>query len=137
MTRRTLGLTFNLRMTSGSNGRTMSPSGPMISRTVGGWYSVPPLAGAASAVLRGTGVRALADAGLVGLAREDLGTERILLPGVSRDDPGDLARQIDTGRRPEPILLGPISETIDPEHACELVEERVAGVSEPAIDVAG
>ena len=36
-TRRTLGLTSISWMTLGSNGRTTSPSGPMISRTICGW----------------------------------------------------------------------------------------------------
>ena len=47
MSRSTLGFTFILRMTFGSNGRTTLPSGPTTSRTICGWYSVPPLASAA------------------------------------------------------------------------------------------
>ena len=36
-----------LRISFGLNGRTTVPSGPTISRTICGWYSLPPLASAA------------------------------------------------------------------------------------------
>ena len=77
-------------------------------------------------------VVALADARLVGLAGIDRLAERVLLPLVRRDDPGDLAGQVDPGRRAEAVLVRPVGEPVDAEHAGHLVEERVARVAEAA-----
>ena len=83
-------------------------------------------------------VVALADARLVDLAREDRLAEGLELPLVRRDDPGDLARQVDAGRRAEAVLAGPSSASRSiAELARELEEERVARVAEAAVDVAG
>jgi hypothetical protein len=82
-------------------------------------------------------VVALADAGLVDLAREDLLALRPQLPLVRRDDAGDLARQVDAGLLAEPVLVRPVGEPVDAQLARELEEERVARVAEAAVDRAG
>ena len=69
------------------------------------------------------------------LAGEDVLAEDLLLPGVGRDDARCLARQIDAGRGTEAVLLRPVAQPVGPEHARELVEERVARVAEPVVDV--
>ena len=81
-------------------------------------------------------VVALADPRLVDLAVEHRLAERVDLPLVGRDDPGDLAREVDARRRAEPVLARPIREPVGAEHARELEEERVRRVADPAVDVA-
>ena len=75
---------------------------------------------------RGDDVVALADPGLVRLARVDRLAEEPFLPGIGRHDSSHLSGEIDPGRRAEAVLMGPVGEPLDPEHAGELEEERVA-----------
>src|SRR6476659_8711555 len=79
-------------------------------------------------------VVALADTRLIDLAGIDRLTKRGLLPDVRRDDAGDLARQVDAGGCAEAEVPGPVREPIDPEHACELEEERIARMGEAELD---
>src|SRR5205823_11706728 len=76
-------------------------------------------------------IEALADPGLIRLAGIDRLAKGILLPGVRRDDPSHLSGQVDPGRRAKAVLLRPMGEALDPEHSCELEEERVARMGEP------
>ena len=85
---------------------------------------------------RGHDVVALADPRLVGLALEHRLSERVHLPLVVGDDPGDLAREVDARRGAEPVLARPIREPVGAEHARDLEEERVRRVAHPAVDVA-
>src|SRR4029079_8434533 len=56
------------------------------------------------------------------------------LPLVRRDDAGDLAGQVNSRRGAEAVLLRPVRQPVDSEHAGELEEERVAGVGKAAHD---
>ena len=104
----TLGWTFILRMTFGLNGRTTVPVGADdVAHDLG-------LVERAAVGQRGVGIDqldrrdhvvALADAGLVRLAGEDLRAEGVPASMVGRDDAGDLAGQVDPGRAPKPYCF--------------------------------
>ena len=83
-------------------------------------------------------VEALADARLVRPRRgRRPGRSTLLRPLVGGDDARHLAGQVDAGLLAEAPLVGPVRQPVDAQPAGHLVEERVAGVGEAAVDVAG